>query len=448
MRLRSVWTPRLEPGREPLSERLAAALSSDIIGERLDGGARLPAQRDLAFQLGIGTGTVTKAYAALERRGLVRSVKGSGTFVAVIHKRRGPLINLADNAPPSVITDKLLSRTFSAIARRIDTGLYNSYPPVGGHDEHRRLMSGWLAGLGIDASPSHLLLTAGAQHALSVAFSIACNGEGSIHTEAQTYARAITLARYQGRRMAGVAIDGEGLLPDSLDRALHDAPGDARTVYVTPTLQNPTTATMGRERRKAIVAVCRARNATIIEDDVYTLDQANDLPALMSLAPERTLYVNSLSKTVDPALRIGVLVLPPTFMAAAEDVLHATAIMASSTSCAVMQQWLLDGTAAEVRQAVQTEARRRNGLARSILGNAIVPASLHGHHVWLPMTRQATLLVEAAARGMGVAVTPPLSTAIDPETLTSGIRLCIGAPPPDELASGLVTLSTILSHVR
>lgn len=86
-------------------------------------------------------------------------------------------------------------------------------------------------------------------------------------------------------------------------------------------------------------------------------------------------------------------------------------------------------------------------LARSVLGGAIAPASLHGHHVWLPMERDAALLVAATARGMGVAVTPPRSTAVDPEAHGSGIRLCIGTPPPDALASGLVTLSTIRSHV-
>ncbi len=102
MRLQSPWQARLGDEKEGSPcDRLVAALSEDIADGQLEVGARLPAHRDLAWRLGIGVGTVTKAYGVLERRGLVRSVKGRGTFVAVAEARRGAFIDLSRNSPPA-----------------------------------------------------------------------------------------------------------------------------------------------------------------------------------------------------------------------------------------------------------------------------------------------------------------------------------------------------------
>jgi len=76
-------------------------------------------------------------------------------------------------------------------------------------------------------------------------------------------------------------------------------------------MQNPTTATMGPARRDDIVAVCRAHDIWIIEDDVYTLDANGGLPPLAMLAHERTFHANSLSKTLIPPCELVVLLLHP-----------------------------------------------------------------------------------------------------------------------------------------
>ena len=116
MRLISPWTPRLAEKTAPASDRLVAALAEDILDGKLETGDRLPPHRDLADALRIGVGTVTKAYGILERRGLVRSAKGSGTFVALVQTHRGTLIDLSRNAPPAVMTERLLARTLAAVA--------------------------------------------------------------------------------------------------------------------------------------------------------------------------------------------------------------------------------------------------------------------------------------------------------------------------------------------
>ena len=76
------WRPTLEDTPRPLVDRLLAALERDIRAGVLAPGLRLPPQRELAFFLNISLGTVTKAYAEAERRGLVQATVGRGTFVA------------------------------------------------------------------------------------------------------------------------------------------------------------------------------------------------------------------------------------------------------------------------------------------------------------------------------------------------------------------------------
>ena len=105
--------------------------------------------------------------------------------------------------------------------------------------------------------------------------------------------------------MQGVEIDAEGMLPQALADALGSvAPSDGKAVYLSPTLHNPTTATMSLERRQAIVEICRKAGAWIIEDGVYAA-AFPDLPELSALAPDISLHVNGLSKSLGPGLLIG-----------------------------------------------------------------------------------------------------------------------------------------------
>jgi DNA-binding transcriptional MocR family regulator len=448
MLLQSPWQPRIADGAGPPSERLVAALADDIIEGRLEAGARLPAHRDLAWALKIGVGTVTKAYAVLERRGLTRSVKGRGTFVALVQARSAAEIDLSFNVPPAILSERLLRRTLNGIAKTIDPGLFTGYPPPLGHDEHRRLMARWLQALGMPADPACVVLTAGAQQALAVAFAVALRPGGTIYCDALTYPGIITLARFSGYRLVGLAMDEEGMLPEALEEALAARAGAGRSalVYVMPTMQNPTTGIMSAARRRAIADLCEAHKVPIVEDDVYSLAPLPDRPPIATLAPERTFYVNSLSKTVSPGLRIGSLVVPPRLMERAVSALRATLLSVSPLSCAVMERWMLDGTAETLRGAIRMEADRRTSLARSLLGDALRRSEIVGFHAFLPLPRAEAERLAAACAGAGIAVTLPRAITADRAVRDSGLRLCLGAPSLPDLRSGLAKIAVLLEE--
>lgn len=443
MRLRSPWSPHLSDQFASPADRLVGALADDILQGKLETGARLPAHRDLADKLGIGVGTVTKAYAILERRGLIRTAKGSGTFVALSQSRKGPVIDLSRNVPPAALTQRLLAHTLTAVARRIDSGFFNDYPPLGGHREHRRMLSRWFASLGMQNDPELLLLTGGAHHAVSVALEVSCGHGGTLFTEMHTYPGAIALAKLQGLQLVGVEMDAEGILPDALDHALRTTPRTRAALYVTPTMHNPTTATMSLARREAVVAVCRAHDIAIIEDDVYNLGIDPGLVPLAMLAPERTFYANSMSKSLNPTLRIGGLVVPSSRLKETENMFEGAAIVVSPLSCAVMERWLLDGTADAVNLAIQSESQRRMALAKSVLGELVRAPDYPGYHLWMPMARQEAQRLHQAAAAFGIRLTQPDATAASLGVQQSGIRLCIGAASLPDISSALTTLARL-----
>lgn len=446
MLLQSPWQPRLVEGAGPPSERLVAALADDIMEGRLEAGARLPAHRDLAWALKIGVGTVTKAYAVLERRGLTRSVKGRGTFVALVQARSSPQIDLSFNVPPAILSERLLRRTLGSIAKGIDPALFTGYPPPLGHDEHRRLMARWLESLGLPADPGHVVLTAGAQQALAVAFAVSLKPGGTIYCDALTYPGVLTLARFSGYRVVGLAMDEEGMLPSALEEALGGGPVSARSalLYTMPTMQNPTTGIMSAARRCHFAELCRERKIPIVEDDVYSLAPLPSRPPIATLAPERTFYVNSLSKTVSPGLRIGSLVVPPGLMDRAVAALRATMLSVSPLSCAVMERWMQDGTAETLRGAIRMEAERRTSLARSILGEALRPSEIVGFHTFMPLPRAEADRLAAACDAAGIAVTPPRAIAANRAGGPSGLRLCLGAPSLPDLRTGLAKIASLM----
>jgi DNA-binding transcriptional MocR family regulator len=446
MRIVSPWKPRLEDVDASASERLIEAIAADILSYQLQDGARLPAHRDVAWKLKISVGSVTKAYRALQRRGLIESSKGSGTFVIGRRRPQGPVIDLSVNAPPAMLNERVLSSTLSMAARKVESFYFLNYPPPAGHERHRILMADWLGGIGIDADPDRLLLTSGAQQALAVAFATSSHPGGVILTECLTYPGALTLAQVGNYSLMGVPTDNEGMMPYALDAILATTKETPSILYLTPTLHNPTGATMGLMRRQEIIKICEKYNILIIEDDVYGLLKNEKLPALVSLAPERTLYITSLSKCLCPGLRVGMLLVPPQLVQKALFTLQATGLSVSALSCAVVEQWLYDGTAENMLSSIGAEALRRLAVARSYLSRWMTEPSGKSFHVWLPMPRsEAERLVVGMAQE-GVLLTPPASVLVDGADSESGIRLCLGVPSPEELHRALAIMKQKLER--
>jgi len=301
-----------------------------------------------------------------------------------------------------------------------------AYPPMEGGLAIREAVAGWMrrhAGHSV-VDPRRLVLTLGARHALSLALDETCAAGETLLVEAMTYHGFRSSAGARGVRVRGVAMDAHGMLPGALDDMA--AASGARTVYLQPTLQNPTTATMPLARRRELLAVAETRDLTIIEGDVYSplaWNGSEPLPALADLAPGRCLHAGGIGKILGPGLRMGWLLLPDghSHHRASEGVRLATDGVPMLIP-SVIGAWMADGTADELLGALNEDMRRRHALARDILGAGLMGGA--GLHAWLPT--DDAVGIETRALTHGVHVTPSRPLAADGIHAT-GVRLALGA---------------------
>ena len=219
------WTPNLDP-QLPRYLAIAQAIAADLESGRLSPGDRLPTHRELAWQLGVTVGTVTRAYQEAERRGLLSGEVGRGSFLrdplggrgrTVTAGERGPL-DLQMAVPPRVCSpaefDQALMRLM-ADPSRLD---HLDYPPVAGLPEHREMARSWLRRAGVDVPANQIALTSGAQHGLLAILATIARGGDSLLVEPLTYPTVQPIARQIGLRLEPLMADSEGILPE-IDRA-------------------------------------------------------------------------------------------------------------------------------------------------------------------------------------------------------------------------------------
>jgi DNA-binding transcriptional MocR family regulator len=443
------WVPVLAPILGPRYLAFVNSLEADIAAGRVKPGMRLLPQRDMAQRLGLSVGTVSKAYAEAEQRGLISGEVGRGTFV----QRRRPdqrialgtsdaTVNLALNVPPYTGEDEAISSVLAEVLADGEIGGLLGYLPHQGLRQHREAIVGWLASLGVPADTDHLFITHGGQHALSIAIGMIATPGDTVLTETFTYSGMLALSVQNNYRLHGVATDADGLVPESLDRAFTET--GARVVYCMPTLQTPTGAVMPVARRREIADIVRKHDAYLVEDDAYAY--LLPLPPIAALIPERSFYVLSFAKCLAPGLRIAAMIAPDSFRDRSINAVRATGWMAVPLMAEVVARLIANGGMARQAALKREKAVARDAIVRRVLKEWLSPSThAPGFHIWLPLPAGRTLnaLVTQAAQA-GITLAPPGSLQ-RMETEKLGIRLCLGAPATEEdLERALIEIRRIL----
>ena len=442
------WRPQLAAGEAPVYARIVERLAADIDDGALSVGARLPTQRALAERLGVGLGTVTRAYAEAEARGLIQAVVGRGSFVAAHALAPAPAgsLDLGRNVPPFGPARAALRQTFAAIARRADLSERLDYAPADGFEADRRAGALWLrrAANFASADGGRLICCAGAQQAVAVALGALCRPGEALIVEEATFHGVSLAAAHAGLRLVPAGMDGEGLTPEALERAAADS--EARAAYVLP-FQNPTARVMSLSRRHAIIEVARRRGLTLIEDDLYGPHVADlGLPPLAQLAPDQVAYVSGLSKSLAPGLRAGFLIPPDHARPAALEALRAVAFGPPTFGALVATQWIESGEAFEILEATREELTRRTDLARAMLAGLIEPIlRRESPHLWAPLSELEAERVAGQALRAGVELTRPRAPYVTGAPV-KGLRICLGgAPDLAALERGLAVVKQALT---
>jgi len=435
------WTPQLRGRDGPLYRVIADALTADIDEGRLAPGTRLPTHRELAEKVGVTVGTVTRAYAEAERRGLIGGEVGRGTFVRHRDAPRhlpAPAAGTGDDAlvelglnwpatPPGDPAGTALRKTLDALQRSPRLSELLDYQPHAGLLAHREAGAAWLSRFGLEVAPEQVVVCSGGQHAMEVALTALTRPGDTVLAESLTYPGLKVLANRLHLRLHGVAMDEQGLQPDALEAACR---GGAKVLFCLPNLQNPTGAVMPEERRRRIATVVRKHALTVVEDDAYGLLLDRRPPPLCTLVPESGWFIGGVSKLLAPGLRIGYLAAPAdtgTERLAEEAGLAVR--MTPPLMAEVAARWVQDGTADELVVRRRREAQERLELAREVLGDAL-PKTPRGstYHLWLPLPARRAESFTAQARRRGVSVTPAELFTVGPATAPAAVRVCLGAP--------------------
>ena len=422
------WLKRTRDGEGPVYLRIVDALSAAIREGELQAGDQLPPQRTVAALLGIDFTTVTRAYAAARERGLVEGAVGKGTFVrGRSAEDEAGLVDLSMNLPPpphGLSLAALLRETSAAILQRTDVAALMAYHPGAGSLGQRTAGAAWLAPVLGEVAPECVLVSGGAQTALAALLSMLLAPGDTLVVEPLTYPGLLALANRLGVRLAPCPVDGEGLLPEALERL---CAAGAKAVYLIPTLHNPTTTTMSPARRAEIARIARAADVWILEDDPYSLLLDAPPAAVASLAPERTFHVATVSKVLSPGLRTAFVAAPDAALAdRLGETLRTLSQMPPPLMTAITASWIREGVAAAVLAGVTQEARARRALAAAVLPRAIGgPESLH---VWLdlPPDRDGEGFRDLGRRRGLSLVTAEAFAAGDP--VRGGVRISLGGP--------------------
>ena len=434
----SDWVPNLNGGSKPRYIAIAEAIQGDLAQGRLLPAQRLPAQRQLARLLGLDFTTVARGYSEAQRRGLIESRVGEGTFVVGAPASENSLatsrIEAGDfsmNMPPEPSDPALWSRLGSGLEPMgHEFARLLRYQRFGGTDADKEAALDWLGRRGVAAAPpDRVFVVPGAHAALLAALRVLADRNGVVLAEALTYPGAKAITAQLGLTLVGLPTDQHGLLPDAFAEAC--VRHQPKALYLNPTLSNPTTRTMPIERRQAIADAARTHGVAILEDDPYSALATGGPPPFASLAPELTWHVATLSKCLGAGLRVAYVVVPDarsgwTFAAA----VRTATVMVSPITAALATRWIKDGTGDALLCAVRAESRERQKLLAAILPPEHVTTDPAAFHSWLtlpPRWSRSAFADHMRSRGLGVVASDAFATV---SPAPEAVRICLGGPAP------------------
>lgn len=428
-------------------QQLADRIGRDIASGELRPGDRLPPQRAFAYQHGIAVSTAGRVYAELLRRGLVVGEVGRGTFVAA-RKQSSPtglphdtLIDLEFNYPTIPEQAILIGRAMAGLQRADMANAATS--PYGASDiaEGQNAVRDFLKTRGWAPSADAIVFTGSGRQSLAAALSLLASVGDRVGVEALSYPMVRPIAQRLGITLVPLAMDAGGLDPEAIARAHRKTP--LRAIYVQPVMHNPLGLSMNPARRSDIVRQAKRLGIMIIEDLVYGF--LSDAEPISAVAPDQCVVVDSLSKRLAPGIAVGWLHVPGHLREQAWSNVRWGAWTTSPLAMHLGTRLLQDGSARDIVTLKRVDAIRRQDIIRSELGHADLDADPASCHAWLrlPGCWRADQFVAAAARE-GVAITPASAFAMAVGHAPPAVRLALGRPSHEQLATAAVRLATLL----
>ena len=434
----------------PKYQAIADELAQLILNGQLPTGERLPPQRKLALRLAVTAGTVSHAYAILEQRGLATARIGDGTYVRAPEQRQtspesvAP-VDLAHNVAMPTDDGRALADALQRVAAAPQVlRQVLSYQPETGHAHHRQAGAQWLRRFGTTGDANRVMVTHGAQHGLSCVLRTLARPGDALLTESLSYPGLQALARLMRLQLVGVEMDHEGMLPDALEHAARNI--DAKLLFCSPDLHNPTNATMSLQRREAIAQVVRRRNLLLIEDAVHAAALVQPQPALSTWLPEHSFLLTSFSKVAGPGLRVGYIEAAPQWLSKLAASMRADCWMVAPLLPEIATDWMESGVAEQLIAAQRAAIAERLAVALPLLTGLDYRSHPASPLIWLPLPEPWRAgQFSAALRQAGVLVRTADHFAVGRSAAPHAVRISLNAAKSlAEVAIGVQAVVSVL----
>ena len=482
----------------PLYTQLYRVLRSQILAGRLSQGARMPATRALAVELGLSRNVVMLAYEQLLAEGYLVARTGAGTFVAsdlpqkfttpitttgVVRAvrqmpvqlsayvrrlehdataseftwapRRTPLPYDFRYGPPSIVDfpQETWCRVLARRARRASIRDLD-YGPAEGVQALRDIIADYLArARAVRCTPEQVIILNGSQQAFDLAARVLIDPGDLVVLEEPQYRAARAVMQAAGATIRTIPVDEQGLCTGQLT-----AKGKgSKLIIVTPSHQFPTGAVMPLARRLELLAWSQRESVFIFEDDDDSEYRYSGRPieALQALDSHGSvLYAGTFSKVMFPALRLGYLVVPEPLVKPVRTV----KALLDTGSPSLPQLALVDFIQAGFFERHLHRLRMRNAARRAALleaidrylgGQAEVSGVDAGLHVllWLPQVPQrsvANLRKHAEQLGVGVYSVAPFYSTSPPH---AGLLLGYASLTEKDITEGVRRLASVVRGI-
>ncbi|MGN6326672.1 MocR-like transcription factor YczR [Pseudolysinimonas sp.] len=402
------WRVESAPAYLALADRVRLL----VLDGRLALGTRLPAERELAAQLGVSRTTVTAAYAQLREGGYLESVRGSGSAVR--------LPNRVDAEAPPIETDliDLSKATLPAVPQVADAAmraaaLLPSFLTDSGFDTVgqrvlRQALADRFTARGLPTDPDEILVTTGAQSAIALIARTLLSRGDRVLVESPTYPHAMEALRQAGGRLVPVPVTtDDGWDEAGLEQALQRT--SPALAYLQPDQHNPTGRSMEPGLRARLVAMA-ARQGTVLVVDETMGELGFDLGPGRPVTPfgvhGDVVTVGSVGKTLWGGLRIG-------WIRADRELIQrlARARFGSDLGTPILEQLIVrellpdyDRILVERRELLRAGRDHLRGLLAARIPDWHAPEPAGGLTLWVELGAPVSSQVALAARSEGVVI--------------------------------------------
>ena len=440
---------RVDRSRGALEQQLYRQMRAAIVDGRLPAGLRMPSSRQFAIDLDLSRNTILAVFERLTAERLLQSKTGWGTFVAssiprgtesnspLVLSTWGEEIDAFDNPEHAIPAPELFAADRWAhyvAAEWRSTNCSGEVDPLG--DASLRLaIADYVAPMsGIVCDADNILITSGLEQALDCIARALINPNDRVVVEDPLHPsvrRSLQAARAE---LVPIRVDGEGLLPDFLDRT-------ARLAYVSAASQSPKGVPLSPSRQFLLIEWAKKHGVVIVENAAGSGIDTPPRESSLKMIDTRgvVLTVGSFELTLTPDIAIGYIIGTRTRVAQLAKVRSFFGALPPRAEQRALKELLARGDyAAHLKRQRQIYSERYDALAgelrRHLVGRvaAVTRSAALQLAMWLaPATDELTLI--EACRAAGVRCRPlsafAVSTAVPPALILDYGPISVEAAP-------------------